>query len=309
MRLRTISTALLLFLLLALATAQAETVKVLSVGNSFSQNAQKFFTQITEASGNTTIAKNAMIGGCDLERHMRHVDAFEANADDPQGHPYPGGQSLKELLTEQQWDYVTIQQVSYKSFRPETYHPHVDRLIAYIRKHAPQAEIVIHQTWAYRDDHPFWGDESLNPDVMYRGLRSAYDKLAKEEGLRLIPCGDAMEAARRDPAWGKFVPDTSFDPKHAVYPALPTQEKHALHNGYSWRKDSKTNAYTLRKDCIHANSRGEYLLGCVWFEFFFGKSVVGNSFRPKNVSAADAAVMQRIAHQVVTDKQRPEPIP
>lgn len=287
--------------------AESKTVKVLAVGNSFSNNALKYFSDIVAASGNKTVAKNAMIGGCDFERHMRHADAFEKNPDDPEGRPYPGKKSLKELLTLEKWDFVTIQQASPKSFKPETFHPHADRLVAYIKRYAPQAEIVIHQTWAYRDDHPYWGLTNFNHDVMYKGVRAAYDGLAKETGFRLIPCGDAMEAARFDPAWGKFVPDPDFNPKTAVYPALPKNEKRSLHGGYSWKKDAKSGEFKLGWDKFHANPTGEYLLGCVWYEFFFGESVVGNTFVPKGVPSADTAILQRVAHGVVTEKKRPEP--
>jgi len=309
MRSRTLAMATGMALLAGSVWAEAKTVKVLAVGNSFSNNALRYFKDIASASGNKAITAHAMIGGCDFERHMRHADAFEADPKDPQGRPYPGKKSLKELLVQEKWDFVTIQQASPKSFKPETFHPHADRLIGYIRKYAPQAEIVIHQTWAYRDDHPFWGLADLNPDVMYRGLRAAYDGLAKEKGLRIVPSGDAMEAARRDPAWGKFVPDADFNPKTAVYPALPKNEKRSLHGGYAWRKDAKTGEFRLGWDKFHANAQGEYLLGCVWNEFFFGTSVVGNTCVPKGIEPADAAVLQRVAHRVVTEKQRPELLP
>jgi hypothetical protein len=291
------------------ARAETKEVKVLAVGNSFSANALRHFGDIVKASGNTTLALNAMIGGCDFERHMRHADAFEADPNAPEGRPYPGKKSLKELLTTQKWDYVTIQQASPKSFKPETFHPHADRLIAYIKKYAPQAEIVIHQTWAYRDDHPYWGLTNFNHDVMYKGVRAAYDGLAKDTGFRLVPCGDAMEAARLDPAWGKFVPDPAFDPKTAVYPALPKNEKRSLHGGYSWKKDAKTGEHRLGLDKFHANTQGEYLQGCVWLEFFFGQSAVGNTFVPKGMTPEDAAILQRVAHRVVTEKQRPATLP
>ena len=284
-------------------------VKVLAVGNSFSQNALTYFTDIVTASGNSTIAANAMIGGCDFERHMRHADAFEANPADPEGRPYPGGKSLKELLTQEQWDVVTIQQSSPKSYKPETYHPSADRLIAYIRKYAPQAEIVIHQTWAYRDDHTIWGETNMNTDVMYKGLRAAYDGLAKETGFRQIPCGDAFETARQDPSWGKFIPDLSFDRTTAVYPELP-KEKRSLHLPCWWKtKDTVSGKPELLDDRFHANAQGKYLQGCVWFEFFFGQSAVGNAFVPAEVSEQEAAILQRIAHRVVTEKQRPVPMP
>ena len=293
------------------ARAEEKSLKVLAVGNSFSANSLRYFGDIVKASGNQVIAMNAMIGGCDFERHMRHADAFEANPNDPEGRPYPGKKSLQDLLTAQKWDYVTIQQASPKSFRPETYHPHADSLIAYIKKYAPQAEIVIHETWAYRDDHRWFvehdknQEQPVNRDVMYKGVRAAYDGFAKDTGFRLIPCGDAMELARFDPAWGKFVPDASFDPKIAAYPALPTNEKRSLQLGYSWKKDEKTGKCTLAKDGFHANAQGEYLLGCVWFEFFFCQSAVGNTFVPKGVTPEDAAILQRVAHRAITEKQRP----
>ncbi len=311
MRMRLGGAVLLAGFLFGTVWAEGKTVNVLAVGNSFSRNALHYFDDIVKASGNQTISSNAYIGGCDFERHMRHADAFEADPSDPAGRPYPGGKSLKELLTAQAWDYVTIQQVSHKSYQLATYHPHADRLIAMIRKYAPQAAIVIHETWAYRDDH-FWfrdrakyADRPVDHDAMYQGLRAAYDAFAKETGFRIIPCGDAMELARLDPAWGPFVPDASFDPKTAVYPALPTKEKHALQNGYGWSKNAKTGACAIRYDGIHANAKGEYLQGCVWFEFFFGESAVGNVFVPDGVTREEAAVLQRIAHRAVTEKQRP----
>ena len=280
-------------------------IKVLAIGNSFSQNALMFFDELTEASGNRTISQNGMIGGCSLGRHMRHVDAFEADPKNSEGQPYPGRKSLKDLLTQEAWDVVTLQQASSKSYKPETYHPHIERLMVYIKKHAPQAEVVMHQTWAYREDHSFWGGD-LDTDEMYKRLRKTYDDMAAEMGLRLIPCGDAFESARQDPAWGRFVQDQSFDRETAVYPKLPEAEKNSLHLSYWWKTtDTDDGKPMLMDDRFHANTKGKYLLGCVWFEFLFGESVVGNSFVPDGVSANEAAVLQRIAHRVVSEGCRP----
>jgi hypothetical protein len=291
--------------------ADSAELRILAVGNSFSGNALRYFGDLVKASGNRVVVGHAMIGGCDFERHMRHADAFEANPSGAEGRPYANGQSLRDLLVTQRWDFVTIQQASPKSFRPETYHPHADRLIAYVKKYAPQAEIVIHQTWAYRDDHRWFKEPEKNPGqpadhaAMYAAVRTAYDAFATQSALRLVPCGDAMELARLDPAWGPFAEDPAFDAKTAVFPALPAGEKRALQNGYSWKMDTKTGRQSLGKDAFHANATGEYLLGCVWLEFFFKTSAVGNAFLPKGVNAEDAAVMQRVAHRAVTEKQRP----
>ena len=63
----------------------------------------------------------------------------------------------------------------------------------------------------------------------------------------------------------------------------------------------------LMDDRFHANAQGKYLLGCVWFEFFFNASAVGNPFIPEGITAEEAAALQKIAHRVVTEKQRPVP--
>ena len=293
----------LIFYCMGCAAVQAseDSIRLLAVGNSFADNALTYFSDIAKAAGKQVQVGKACLGGCDLERHVRHAEAFEADPTDPEGRPYAGGKkSLPQLLQEQPWDFVTIQQVSHKSFRPETYHPYVDRLIATIRKYAPQAEIVIHQTWAYRTDHGFFREKGLNADTMYEGLCKAYDALSRETGLRQIPSGDAMEAARQDPEWGPFIPDPDFDPQAAVEPDLPQNDRCALHNGwYGWRQDKKTGTWFLSRDCIHASREGKYLLGCVWFGFFFDTSVVGNSFLPSGMSPDDAAILQRIAHRAV----------
>lgn len=260
------------------ARAEEKTFKVLAVGNSFSGNAMRYFSDIVKASGNKVVAKNASIGGCDFERHMRHADAFEANPEDAEGRPYAGKKSLKEMLTAEKWDVVTIQQVSIKSCTPETYHPHADRLIAYIRKYAPQAEIVVHATWAYSEGDKWFKDRAKyatmpgSTDEMFKRVAATYGQFAKENGLRLIPSCYAIESARRDPAYGK------------------------------------AGKQTLSKDCHHCATPGEYLLGCVWMEFLIGQSALGNTFVPKGVSAEDASLLQRIAHRVVTEKERPAPV-
>lgn len=272
----------LVALVLAGFVVQGAELKVLSVGNSFSANAHRYLRQITEAQGDTIVLTNAYIGGCDFERHMRHVKANES--------PY-GGKSLKDLLTARKWDIVTIQQASPKSFKFETFHPYVDELIAYIRQYAPQAEIVIHETWAYRPDHLFWGLKDFNDEKMYAGVKDAYGRLAKETGFRMIRGGDAMYLAKHSPEWGPFVPDPTFDRKTSK--ELPVGEKRSLHCGFSKDKTGK-----LRFDGFHANTSGEYLLGCVWYEFLFKKSCEGNTFRPKGVSDEDAAALQKVAAKV-----------
>lgn len=237
-----------------------------------------------------------------MEVHWKKIEANEKDAEDKAG--LYGMRSLRTELAAEAWDFVTIQQASIKSHDVDTYRPFAAQLQAYVKKHAPKAELLLHQTWAYRSDDPRFAPkepkvEPSTQEAMYQGLRSAYGAIAKELGVRLLPVGDAFWMAERDPAWG-FKPDGKFDRKSAVHPALPDQA-HSLHVGWTW-SPLKDGQRTLQYDGHHAGVAGEYLGACVWFEVLFGESPVGNAFVPKGVTAEEAAYLQKTAHRALLTK-------
>lgn len=288
--------------LAALAAAEpASKLRVLVVGNSFSGNALHFFDEIVAAAGCTAEVKHLSIGGSPLALHWGKAEKALKDPQDIEGRYNKDGSggSLPEHLANGPWDVVTIQQYSRAAHDPATYRPFADQLVALIRERAPQARICMQQTWHYRVDDPRFGDGPKNDlpssEEMHKRVRAAYAGVAKELKLEVIPSGEAFWLADTDPAWG-FKPDTTWNSKTATFPGLPDQ-RHSLHIGWTWsEKDGKK---TLAFDGRHASRTGEYLAGCVWFETLFRRSVVGNSFRPKEVSAEDAAFLQQLAHKVV----------
>ena len=52
-------------------------------------------------------------------------------------------------------------------------------------------------------------------------------------------------------------------------------------------------------DGHHANTAGEYLGACVWFEVLFGESVVGNAFVTPGLDKTYARFLQETAHKTV----------
>ncbi|WP_166831662.1 DUF4886 domain-containing protein [Thalassoroseus pseudoceratinae] len=283
--------------------AEQKAVRLLTIGNSFADNALTYLPQLVESAGHKLVVGKANLGGCTLERHWRHVAQFEADPSDKDGSPYGGGKySLKDMLVKDRWDFITIQQVSYKSHDLRTYQPYADNIVRYIRKHAPNATIFIHQIWAYRKDDPRFkpankGREPHTHAVMYQQVRDAYHALAKELKLQVLPSGDAMYRADTDKTWGYRI-DRDFDFANAEYPNRPDQT-HSLHVGWRWRKQDN-GQWKLRMDGHHAGVAGKYLLGCVWFETFFNESVVGNSFMPKEIEADYATFLQQTAHDTVS---------
>ncbi|SDT97819.1 protein of unknown function [Verrucomicrobium sp. GAS474] len=296
-------------------------LRVLAVGNSFSQNVFAYLPQFAKAGGKSVSLLIAYKGGCSLKEH---ADAYAAAENDPaspaaciysgtqwfeEGHPAAAGTksfNLIDALKKEKWDIVTIQQYSALSYKPETYEPYAGQVVAAIRKYAPQAEIVIHETWAYRDDDPLFRKGDFTPALMQEQLKAAYAKLAAAYHFRTVPVGDAFAAARVLPRW-TFAPDAAFDFAHPAEGALP-QEKAGLHNGYRGAKDPKTGVYAVHLDGHHANKDGEYLGAAVFYEALFGGNVEEVAFVPPNGSLTpeDAATLRHIAHQAVRAQKAAE---
>lgn len=283
------------------AAETGKTVRVLTIGNSFSRNATHYLGDLAEAAGNKLVHGPIVVGGASLELHAGKMQAFEKDAANTNGF-YSTKRSLKQELQRDQWDYVTIQQASIKSHDIATYKPFANELADYIKKYAPQAKLMVHQTWEYRVDDPRFKVANPKPGEpktqaeMYAGLTSAYKTITAELGATRIPVGDAFHLADTDKKWG-YQPDTKFDMKKAEEPALPDQT-HSLHVGWRWAK-GKNGKTTLSMDGHHANMAGEYLGACVWYEILFNESVVGNKYVPKGLDKDYAKFLQETAHKAV----------
>ncbi len=292
-----------------------DTVRILTIGNSFAQNACRYLEPIAESAGRSIHIEKANLGGASLKRHWTHVAAWLEDPQSEAARPLTmrrdGSKSKVSLhtkLTAERWDYITIQQASFRSYKADTFEPYGSRLHAFVRKHAPQAEVLIHQTWAYRVDdklfHSKWHD--IDQEQMYQRLTECYRALAERcGGLRIIPVGAAFQHARRSDRWNLHIPE--FDPESMAYPQLP-DTRHSLISGWKWRKRDGT--WQLRLDGHHANVNGEYLAGLIWFGFLFDEDPRKVSYRPTsedphgNISAEDAALLRELAWDTLIENRK-----
>lgn len=278
-----------------------KTVRLLTIGNSFSQNATRFLGDLARSKGDTLVQRSANVGGASLELHWSKVEAFEADPQDKRGR-YVTGKSLREELDSGPWDVVTIQQASIKSHDVTTYRPFAKQLAEYVERHAPTATLMIHQTWAYRIDSPRFSAATPKPGEprtqreMHDGLTSAYRTMAVELGICRIPVGDAFHLAETNAMWGYRV-DKAFCFDSARPPALPDQT-HSLHVGWRWQKES-AERQKLALDANHANLAGEYLGACVWYEVLFAKPCADTTFVPKGLDGDYARFLRETAHAAV----------
>ncbi len=174
-------------------------IKVLSIGNSFSQDAQRYLHQIAEHEQAELECTNLYVGGCSLQTHCENLMAgAQAYALEQNGQDTGKKVSIQEALDSDSWDYVTLQQVSQLSVDFSTYEPWLQALARFVRQRAPGAKLLMHQTWAYEQ-----GCQRLNGELGFRDqqemleeARQAYRSAAKAiQADGIIPSGEAMMKA------------------------------------------------------------------------------------------------------------------
>ena len=120
-----------------------KTIRLLTIGNSFSENAITFLSRLAEADGTVAFdIHRAMLGGCTLEKHWNLAE-YTRRAPDYKPYRLTGDEAsaatLQEALALQPWDFVTLQQASPKSWLRATYEPFLGQLIGEVRALAPTA--------------------------------------------------------------------------------------------------------------------------------------------------------------------------
>lgn len=280
-------------------------MKVLTMGNSFSGNATKHMLAMLAGTDNVDLTiGRADIGGCSLVKHWNLVEQCDLL---PDVKPYdfhflgedPIPMSLRDALTYQKWDFVTMQQVSNTSWQPETFVPYIDDLYSLVRELAPQAEPVLHQTWAYRADAEILSEEfEIDQLEMYQRIVRNYDEISQRLECRILPSGLAIQKARPEM---NFQVDTDFDYVNPTPLQLPDQSR-SLITGYHWATgNTPTGKAELRMDFKHLNDKGCYIANAVWYEMFTGKNIADNTYVPDYASPEELALFKRVAHEAVTE--------
>lgn len=238
-------------------------MNILSIGNSFSRDAQRYLHQIARADGVDINTFNLHIGGCSLSSHYRNMlSEARAYTLDVNGMTTGFQVSLKEALLNRDWDIITLQQASIYSPTYSTYEPYLEKLAEYVRLCVPKAKIVIHQTWAYEQDSYRLNEVARYSDFrdMLRDIQDAYQKAAEHiHADYIIPSGEVFGAM--------------------------------LENGIE----------KMHRDTYHASlGLGRYALGLIWYKILTGNEVVNNTFADfdEEVSAEQIALAKKCALEV-----------
>ena len=178
-------------------------MKILSIGNSFSQDAHNWLHKLAKVKGVCMETTNLYIGGCSLETHWTNVEQNNEFYDLERN---GGGSERKigiaEALKMDDWDVITVQQVSGFSGLEETYEPYISKLVEVVRNAVPNAKLYFHQTWAYETDssHGDFARYNNDQDQMYDCIIRVTEKMAKKINAELIPVGTVIQHLRRNVA-------------------------------------------------------------------------------------------------------------
>lgn len=222
-------------------------MRILSIGNSFSQDAQFYLHDLAAAEGYDMDCINLYIGGCSLKRHWENIQSDSAAytmEHNGQAVNETSPVSARKIVLQGPWDIITLQQVSHESGQFETYLPYLQLLAQWVRQMAPEAQVMIQKTWAYETDsgHSEFVRYDRSQSGMYKALTDAYECASRMISAPLIPTGEVIQTLRALPA---------FD-----YP----------HGGRS-----------LCRDGFHLNlGLGRYAASATWYTFMTKNPITGH---------------------------------
>lgn len=248
-------------------------IKLLAIGNSFSEDATAYLKKISDSAGIDVEITNLFVPGCSLEMDSDNLadnkPAFRLDFNGVNSDRYI---SIRDALKLDKWDIVTIQQESSRAGLIDSYYPYATELIDTIRQNVPDAKIYFHETWAYEIDclHAGFVNYDKQQLKMFDKICQSVNRFCKEnDGISYIPCGEVIQELRRHPAF-----------------------------------DYQNGGESLCRDGFHMSLiYGRYALASTWFETLFGGDIFEADFLPQ---AEDVINGFTIDSEHVTDKQKIE---
>lgn len=228
-------------------------LKLLMIGNSFSEDTVRYVYEIAGAAGIEKInVCNMYIGGCSLKTHYENALSnaasydFQTYENGEWNHDY--GKTLEYGIVYADWDFISLQQSSGLSGIPSSY-ADLNSLMNYVKSVAtnPDFKFIWNMTWAYQQDstHEDFVKYDKNQLYMYNAIIDAVkSQIIGKDFELIVPVGTAVQNARTS-----FIGDT------------------------------------LTRDGYHLSyDVGRYLAGLTLVRSLCGKDVSGVSYSPEGVS-------------------------
>ena len=256
-----------------------KTTKILCIGNSFSEDATTFLNPMLTCYGIDTLVVNLFIGGCSLEQHWENIEHSKRDylymrngVGNTTGNDTVRMVSINEVILEEEWDIVTIQQSSLLSGLYESFFPEINFILEYIKKHVKKScELYLHEPWSWESSYEwdaFEGPDDLfkkyysnNDLVMYKQIEKTCLDISKELNLKVIPSGNFIQFLR------------SFEEfNYQLKGSIPlSRDKRHMHEIF-----------------------GRYALSLLWAHTLFTVDLSLCKFYPNDVSDKDKSIIDKI---------------
>ncbi len=243
-------------------------LKVLAIGNSFSVDTFEYAYDIAKSAGvEKIVLGNLYVGGCSVDGHVYNaqIDAatyeYYTNTDGKWN--AVGNYKMGDAIKAENWDYISMQQVSGQSGQPEAYEL-LPKLVEYVKENANKdATFVWNMTWAYGQTttHEDFAAYDSDQMTMYEAIvDTVNEKIVDNKDFAIvIPSGTAIQNGR-----------TSFI-------------------GDDFTRDGYHLSYDL----------GRYVAGLTLVKQLTGKSIDDIEFAPEGVTDEQKAVAIESANNAV----------
>ena len=183
-------------------------LKLLTIGNSFSQDAVEHLYLIAKDAGiENVLIGNVYKGGCSLDTHYNNLlngtvayTFYYADENTKKITKDPTSRDLEYCIGYAEWDIVTIQQASNQSGVASNY-SNLDAYVAGLRELIPEDALLFwHMTWAYQSnsDHSGFANYDNNQMNMYNAIVSVVENVIEASGHfdGVIPSGTSVQNLR-----------------------------------------------------------------------------------------------------------------
>lgn len=262
---------LLLFVLLtSICIGAAEPVRILAIGNSFSEDAiEQNFADIAKSEGVEVIVGNLYVGGCTVDMHYDNFvgkkPAYRYRKILTDGKMVEKPKvTIQSALADEKWDYISFQQGSQYSGDFDSL-GRLPELMRLVRAQVGEKPVFMwHETWAYsiKTTHKGFENYGKSQLQMFHDIsETAHTVMDTYPEIKiLIPAGTAIQDART-----------------------------AILAGDDLTRDG----YHLEKTV------GRYIAACTWFSAIFRRILSEDCYCPKGVSARFKRIALESAHEAV----------
>lgn len=177
-------------------------LKILAIGNSFTDDATSYIPQIIDTFEEYDVFFAKIVkGGSSLQDHWCNLSSSEEKYSfyfNSYSWWFPTSiRTINEALELTDWDYVVLQQLSNTSGIYESYQPYLNNLISVIKEHNPDTKIAWHMTWAYSStsNHGGFKNYDCDREKMYNAITEATEQVRELVDI-VIPSGKVIEEFR-----------------------------------------------------------------------------------------------------------------